>query len=310
MLRVEIDIFSGRPNPVWIISDKTETDRLLGAVGEVSRATAKQGAGFDGLGFREVRVDLIGDDEPKLRRVPQRFALASVAAGDLRASGELARHFIEAMPVRSNVKLVQHDLTPLSGDLRDWILERLADYLKRPPRIRRPKKWPPYNPLRTTVQDETCKSKCEYEVSQFNPGFWNAPNVQPHNNCYNYGRNWRTDTFAQPGRAHGAQTSIMQCNTVTAAAMADGLVKRCNCLPIDEWPRRLMALVVDNQAPGFDYHWYRHQRGGFWGHKPGGTAARNVDNSNAVITSPETCDRGRYNEFCGYFYAGRSVVIN
>ncbi len=94
MLRVEIDIFSGRPNPVWIISDKTETDRLLGAVGEVSRATAKQGAGFDGLGFREVRVDLLGDDEPKLRRVPQRFALASVAAGDLRALGELARRFI------------------------------------------------------------------------------------------------------------------------------------------------------------------------------------------------------------------------
>jgi hypothetical protein len=102
----------------------------------------------------------------------------------------------------------------------------------------------------------------------------------------------------------------MQCNTVTTAAMADGLVKRCNCLPIREWPRRLMALVVDDQAPGFDYHWYRHQRGGFWGHKPGGTAARNTDNSNAVITDPETCDRGRYNEFCGYFYAGRSVVIN
>jgi hypothetical protein len=96
----------------------------------------------------------------------------------------------------------------------------------------------------------------------------------------------------------------------TTAAMADGLVHRCICLPMSEWPRRLMALVVDNQPPGFDYHWYRRQRGGFWGHKPGGTAARNIDNSNVVITNSETCDRGRYNGFCGYFYAGRSVVIN
>jgi hypothetical protein len=160
--------------------------------------------------------------------------------------------------------------------------------------------------LRTTVPDAKC-SKCEYEVSQYNPGFWNVPAVQPHNNCYNYARNWRTDTFAQPGRAHGAGTDTMSCPTVTTAAMADGLVERCHCLPESEWPRRLMALVID---PGWDYHWYRHQRGGFWGHKPGSTAARNVDNSSVVITDPETCDRGGYTDFCGYFYAGRSVVIN
>jgi hypothetical protein len=259
MLRIEVDIFSGRPNPVWIISDRTEVERLLGGVAEAKGVTAKQGAGFTGLGFREVRVEVIADDEPRQRRVPAQFALGSTAAKDFKASAALARRVIEAMPLRSEVKLVAHDLTPLNAKLRDGILERLAKYLQAKPRPRRPKPWPPYNPLRTTINDEKCK-KCEYEVSQFNPGFWNAPNVQPHNNCYNYGRNWRTDTFAQPGRAHGAQTGIMACNTVTTAAMADGLVKRCTCLPLSEWPRRLMALVID---PGWDYHWYRHQRGGF-----------------------------------------------
>ena len=134
-----------------------------------------------------------------------------------------------------------------------------------------------------------------------------CPSVQPRNNCYNYARNWRTDTFAQPGRAHGAQTSTMACGTVTTAAMADGLRYRGKCLPDSEYPRRLMALVID---PGFDYHWYRHQRGGFWGHKPGPTAARNVDNNNVVVANPETCARGGYTDFCDYFYAGRSVVIN
>jgi hypothetical protein len=68
-----------------------------------------------------------------------------------------------------------------------------------------------------------------------------------------------------------------------------------------------MALVV---APGADYHWYRQQRGKFWGHKPGTGRARNYDNNNKVVRSPETCARGEYTEFCGYFYAGRSVVIN
>lgn len=159
---------------------------------------------------------------------------------------------------------------------------------------------------RTTISDAKCH-KCKYEVSQFNPAFWNNSAVRLDNNCYNYARNWRTDTFAQPGRAHGAQTGTMSCPTVTTAAMADGLKKRCDCLPQKEYPRRLMALVID---PGFDYHWYRHQRGGFWGHKPGATAARNVDNSNVVITNPETCNRGGYIDFCGYFYAGVSVVIN
>jgi hypothetical protein len=307
MLRIEVDIFSGRPNPVWIVTDVDLANDFLGRVADATQATAKQGAGFIGLGFRELRVDVVADDEPARGRLPKQFALASTAARDLQSSGELARRLIEAMPIRSDVRLLQHELTPLTTKLRDLILERMTQFLADPPRPRPPK--PPVeppNPLRTTIKDSKC-GNCEYEVSQFNPAFWNTPSVQPHNNCYNYGRNWRTDTFAQPGRAHGAQTGTMACSNVTSAAMADGLRKRCDCLPQSEYPRRLMALVID---PGNDYHWYRHQRGNFWGHKPGPTAARNVDNSNVVIANPETCNRGGYTDFCGYFYAGRSVVIN
>jgi hypothetical protein len=99
----------------------------------------------------------------------------------------------------------------------------------------------------------------------------------------------------------------MACSNVTNAALADGLSPRCTCLADGEYPRRLMALVV---APGFDYHWYRKQQGGFWGHKPGGTAARNWDNNGALVIDPQTCARGFYTDFCGYLYAGKSVVIN
>jgi hypothetical protein len=306
MLRIQVDMFSGRPNPEWIITDTDRVNDLLREVAAAKGATSRPGRGFLGLGFREIRVTSLGDDPVRRRGVPREFALASVAAEDLQASGQIARAFLETMPVeREGPQLVAHELTPLTRDLRDLIYQRLDLYLRKPPHIS-VLKWPPYNPLRTTIDDELCPD-CEYEVSQFNPGFWNAPSVQPYNNCYNYARNWRTDTFAQPGRAHGAQTSTMACGTVTTAAMADGLVKRCKCLPRSEWPRRLMALVID---PGYDYHWYRHQRGGFWGHKPGQTAARNVDNSGNLIVNPETCDRGGYTDFCEYFYAGKSVVIN
>lgn len=306
MLRVEVDIFSGRPNPAWIITDADEAKELLGAVGESRGAAAKPGTGFTGLGYREVRLTLIGDDEPRRKGVTGDFALGSTAATNRKATRDLALRVVDGMLRHREARLVQHELTPLNGPLQEFVREQLENLFKKAPRRPpRPPK-PPSSPLRTTVPDAKC-SKCEYEVSQYNPGFWNVPAVQPHNNCYNYARNWRTDTFAQPGRAHGAQTGTMKCANVTTAAMADGLKKRCDCLPVNEWPRRLMALVI---APNQDYHWYREQRGGFWGHKPGQTAARSVDNNGVLVVNPETAARGPYTDFCGYFYAGRSVVIN
>lgn len=308
MLRIEIDIYSGRPNPVWIVTDADAAQRILGMAGEARKAIAKPGAGFNGLGLREIRVETLADEGSRIRGLPARFALASTAAADFATSVELARRLVESMPIKSDIRLVEHEFTPLDARLRDSMLEQLDRYFRDPPKPGPPPPppKPTSNPLIDTTKDGKCQT-CEYEISQFNPAFWNDAS-QPHNNCYNYARNWKTNTFAQPGRAHGAQTGTMACNTVTTAAMADGLKKRCNpCLPVSEFPRRLMALVIN---PGHDYHWYRHQRGGFWGHKPGQTAARNYDNSNVVITNPETCNRGGYTDFCGYFYAGKSVVIN
>jgi len=210
------------------------------------------------------------------------------------------------MPDYAKIFLPDHQITPIDSSIREYCLFKFEAFHRKP--------FTPWvldiiagRGVRVTVNDKECE-KCQYEESRFNPGFWNSNlYVQANNNCYNYGRNWRTDTFAQPGRASGHWPNPMACGDVSAGAMSDGLKPRCNCLPQDEYPRRLVALVVD---PGHDYHWYRKQKSGFWGHKPGGTPARNVDNSNALITNPETCDRGGYTDFCGYFYAGKSVVIS
>src|SRR5215211_4824791 len=52
MLRIEVDIMSGRPNPEWIITDQNATQELLRAVAEAPAVAAKIGAGYAGLGFR------------------------------------------------------------------------------------------------------------------------------------------------------------------------------------------------------------------------------------------------------------------
>lgn len=50
-----------------------------------------------------------------------------------------------------------------------------------------------------------------------------------------------------------------------------------------------------------DYHWYRQDSDGYWSHKPGTTAVRRTDNSGDLILDPETCDRGSYTNFLGFY---------
>ena len=139
---------------------------------------------------------------------------------------------------------------------------------------------------------------CSMEASAFNASFWNTTSVQPYNNCYNYASNRRTDTFAQPGWASCSETTVMACSNVSTASSADGAIRYPTCASSS--PRWYMALVI---WPGEDYHWYRYQSNGYWGHKPGRTAAKNTDNSGAVIYNPETANRGGYTNFCGYWFS-------
>jgi hypothetical protein len=132
----------------------------------------------------------------------------------------------------------------------------------------------------------------------YEPDWWNdGGQIQFNNNCYNYGSNYRTDTYAQPGRAAGAMYTSLYCVSVKPAAVADALIDtpRAN----NKCPKEghLVALVI---APGGDFHWYRKGRNGYWTHKPGGTPATNLDNSEVTISDPRTADRGPYTDFCSF----------
>jgi hypothetical protein len=145
----------------------------------------------------------------------------------------------------------------------------------------------------------------------YNPAAWNDPAWVECNNCYNYACNIRTDTFAQPGYAHGIDPST-NCQEVGNAAQADGLQqaeKKCaGCT-------HLVALVIAPDYP--DYHWYRLDDNGRWSHKPGGTPATDLDASDHPITNPETAERHYsgpdydldYNTFCTYYCVDNGVVV-
>ena len=150
-------------------------------------------------------------------------------------------------------------------------------------------------------------------VPQYQPASWNDANgIQYGNNCYNYGCDIATGTYAQPGRASGnlyGGSSSMACLNVGAGAVSDGLVsvncdEGCGCRECCHQ----VALVI---WPDFDFHWYRKDRDGSWSHKVGSSPATNLDNSNQIISDPRTADRGGYTVFCGcYCVCKQRVTIN
>jgi hypothetical protein len=138
----------------------------------------------------------------------------------------------------------------------------------------------------------------------YEPAWWNDAATggtrQFHNNCYNYACNYRTDTYAQPGRAGGTPPSSITCPGVKPAVLSDALVNYSpNPSTGLKCPGKgnLVAIVI---WPNWDFHCYRLGNNGFWSHKPGSNPVTNLDNSGKVITDPRTCDRGRYTDFCSF----------
>ena len=76
MLRIIVDLFSGRPNPTWIITDEDYTQKLLSQLSELADYIRDPDEVFPGLGFRGIQLQRLGDDEQS-RGLPQRFAIAT-----------------------------------------------------------------------------------------------------------------------------------------------------------------------------------------------------------------------------------------
>jgi hypothetical protein len=279
-LRITIDIFSGRPNPVIELDGDESRATLQRLVPSQALKRTEQKIPVNALGYRGLVVEQIG---ARSRKLPKQFRLLN---GKL--LGKNLAH-------RVNDKAFEDFICRDKKRMRSLKVGKgFEKYLST--EIER------YRQLET----EYLAGKVKWPILQkcpcapiYEPKWWNDGGTrQFNNNCYNYATNYRTDTFAQPGRAAGAMYAALTCPKVWGAAQKDELIpqkvlKKIRCPKVGH----LVALVI---APGWDFHWYRLGPNMKWTHKPGGTPVTNLDNSGNLIPDPRTADRGPYTEFCGF----------
>lgn len=286
-MRVELDVYSGRENPSWELPPNEARqliDRVAGkAVTPVEAAEAV-------LGFRGYIISVDDDsDAATAAGLPPTFRIGGTPPPEFAAQAAAPADETQAPPSVEEVQDASRWLLGTAAEAIDDELRRVVEAaITAPP---------------AAVGAEAVAAACVIQNTPYNPGFWNTPTVQPRNNCYNYAMNYRSDTFAQPGRISGRMYTQLTCADVGAAADRDG------CRAVCSGSNKTVALVI---WPGRDFHWYRLHSNGFWGHKPGSTAARNTDNRGRVIggaLNPANCDRGPYTQFCGYRFSPTGMHV-
>jgi hypothetical protein len=275
MLQVELDIFSGRPNPTWILSPKEEKE-LLDRIHDDPKAMLPTTATNGRLGYRGYVVTALSEDPS--RKLPSRFRIG----GQPGSERDLNLWLLDTSE-------------KVDAEVDDYLREVAAGMIRRDDlEPRQVDAFPTKGAL------AACASN--YLTSSTDFSFWNGAAYVQYNNCYNYASNYRNNTFAQPGRKSGYSLPFPPtCANVRTGVISDGWKDSCQasnnltiCLVI--WP---------STSPWTgDFHFYRLCINGRWCHKPGQTPAKNTDDSGNLITNPQTANRGLYTTFCEYFYVG------
>jgi len=135
---------------------------------------------------------------------------------------------------------------------------------------------------------------------------------QDENNCYDYGSDIVTNSFAQPGRGSGVCPKSQRpcvkntCDAVRKAAESDGLRWVGTALPKQLPPAgHYVSLHI---WPDQNFHWLRMDADMMWSHKPGGSRVRNVDNDGKLISDPAKADVSPWSQHCGYMHVLPSNV--
>lgn len=273
MTTVTILMYSGVPNPTFELTEAQEV-QLQNELAKVNAKTFQQSPSSSGLlGYRGFEVHSNSEVETSM---PQKMLIFD-GIGDIGETDEA--NFVDE---DSNLESMMLEFAEgsITKEERAYISETI--------------KKNSLGGIASTLSD------FDLVVPPLNLGKWNNnPVVKRNNNCYNYANDKITNTFAQPGRGSGVTGPFPPtCSGTGSAAERDGQV-RVSSASSTPSQGHFIALVV---WPGRDYHWYRLDSNGLWSHKPGSTAARNTDNSGRLISSPETCNRGPYSVWCGYYH--------
>lgn len=326
MLEVELDTFSGMPNPTWVLTpeeERTLLDRVMANPALMRPVDASTGE----LGYRGMIIRLLKEDD------------SAWASARLSSNPSLPSSFRIGGPQTEELD-AQHWLLDTSETLDTEVDDYLRAYvdgslqlLSQPQPVEELSETGLDEDPLVDIQADLTESETQGDdasadlagedtlhpagramvcgsnwLTGTNMSFWNGSLYVRRNNCYNFAANHRTNTFAQPGRRADRLFRSMSYQHMAAALAADGWQHTCRA-------RRNLSIVLVIWSSGGrfrDFHFYRVVRrtgGTIWGHKPGQTAARITDASGRVITNIERANRRPYNLFYGYWYQDNQTAL-
>ncbi|HZI02702.1 MAG TPA: hypothetical protein VEZ71_01705 [Archangium sp.] len=291
-IQVTMHVFSGRPDPTWIL-DSRQTDDLMDIIRAANTPTNTKALGaFGNLGYRGFSVE---------GTLPLDFGAQSRSFSLFTNEGVLDHGASFPSYLESQPTIEKYLLDTGIKHLHPDVASVVQNSLTQPPSPQS------FSPQMFNAPATQCPTSVAADAPVYDPGKWNIPSVQPYNNCYAYANDQITNTFPQPGRATGKPITGLSCGGVQPSAVSDGLRATSGFnTPLASGEGWYAALVI---WPGQDYHWYRQDTVGCWSHKPGQTAARNTDNRGRPIADPATAARGPYTDFCTYMVTNRRVTI-
>ena len=96
MIKVTADIFSGRPNPEWVVSG-AEAEAALRSLSQKPAAAAAFDSGFQGLGSRGLIVEMLNDHAHSDYGLPVTFRLAGGGSHEESHAREAAERLIATL---------------------------------------------------------------------------------------------------------------------------------------------------------------------------------------------------------------------
>lgn len=321
MLEVELDIFSGMPNPKWILSEAEERElfeRLSADSDQFSPVYTLDeqfSLGYRGLIVRQIKSDEGVWSQQGLRAdrsLPNEFRVGSKSARQVSVAEWLLRTSERKdSPVSDDLREVAANGIVLIQSARD-VVEPATHTA--PPRMREDAeavRSPTASPDEEAIARGAIWWACPSNYFNANANVFNDPAHVTKNNCYCFASNHLADVrYAAPGRRGGYQIKSLTCAEVIKGLYADGWKDGCQTNGLT------IAMVI---WPNYDFHFYRLVTGApywWWGHKPGGTPAKYTDDCghgiyqyNGTGYSPVNCCRGNYTAFCGFFYQNNNTAL-
>ena len=186
---VTMDIYSGVPNPSWELSEADAT-RL------VERVAGRALAGVEEvppvLGFRGFIISRGPEDaHAEAASLPDSFRLDPQLAAELLPGVRAEETAVAEMTAGDKEDTMSFLLGTAAGAVNDELLEVARQSIARA------------GQAPAAGAEAAVVAACIIQNPSYNPAFWNAPGVVGRNNCYNFAMNYRSDTFAQPGRISG-----------------------------------------------------------------------------------------------------------